>query len=48
MEYRKPELIPMGRASDRIQSILAKGPFEWDHMQAEPVLTNSPAYQADE
>jgi hypothetical protein len=48
MEYRKPELVRMGDANQVIQSILTKGPFQFDSIAGPPALTNVAAYQADE
>jgi hypothetical protein len=48
MNYSKPELIQLGRATDAVQSVLEKGSREWDSMQGEPFLTTPSAYQADE
>jgi hypothetical protein len=48
MDYSKPELIQLGRATDAIQSVLEKGPNDWDHMQGQPFYTTASAYQADE
>ena len=48
MEYQKPELTPIGHASDVIESSLTKGDNPWDSIQGEPELTSAAAYQADE
>jgi len=48
MEYRKPELMPVGQAQDVIESGLTKGPYQFDQMVGQPELTNVAAYQADE
>lgn len=48
MKYSKPELIPLGDATDAIQSVLAKGEVPYDQIQGAPVLTTSSAYVADE
>jgi hypothetical protein len=47
MEYRKPELTELGNAVEAIQSVLMKGPAEWDQA-GEPLRTNPAAYHADE
>jgi hypothetical protein len=47
MEYCKPELTELGRAEEAIQSVLTKGPAEWDDA-GEPLYTNPAAYHADE
>jgi hypothetical protein len=48
MEYRKPELMPVGQAQDMIESSLTKGPYPFDQMGGPTELTNVSAYQADE
>ena len=48
MEYRKPELISLGDASEVIQSVLTKGPYQFDAITGPPELTNVAAYEADE
>jgi hypothetical protein len=48
MEYRKPELIRMGDATEVIQSSLMKGPRQFDSITGPPALTNVAAYEADE
>jgi hypothetical protein len=48
MDYQKPELAPMGKANDVIESGLTKGTYPWDAIQGEPELSNVAAYLADE
>jgi hypothetical protein len=48
MEYRKPELIRIGDATEVIQSMLVKGPYHWDAITGPPALTSVAAYEADE
>jgi len=48
MTYIKPELIPLGYATDAIQSALDKNETPFDHIQNPPVMTPASAYVADE
>ena len=48
MEYSKPELTLIATASEAIQSKMDKGPFHWDQILGEPLLTVAAAYQSDE
>jgi hypothetical protein len=49
MEYRKPELLPLGAAHQLIASALLKGPYMGDASGDPSDHTPTPAaYQADE
>ena len=48
MDYSKPELIQLGRATDAIQSVLEKGSRRMGSHARPTFLTTASAYQADE
>jgi hypothetical protein len=48
MEYKKPELIPVGKATERIESSLAKNGMPPDSTLGADYPTTAAAYVADE
>jgi hypothetical protein len=48
MEYKKPELIPVGKAAEMIESSLAKTGVPPDSTLGQDFPTSTAAYVADE